>query len=74
MAVDIEISGNLVAGDKRHQVMKLEKVLNAREVLIKLGIEPDMVGLIVINGIQSELEDRVPLDCRLCFYPHLSGG
>jgi hypothetical protein len=44
------------------------------EVAVLLGVDPDEIGLIVINGIQSELDDLVPHNCRLCFFPPMSGG
>ena len=31
------------------------------------GLNPEEIGLITINGVQSELEDPVPPDCRLVF-------
>jgi hypothetical protein len=37
-------------------------------------LNPEQVGLITINGVQSELQDALPPDCRLCFFPYLSGG
>jgi hypothetical protein len=43
-------------------------------VAILLGVDPQQVGLIVINGVQSEMQDPVPPDCRLCFFPYMSGG
>ena len=39
-----------------------------------LELNPDEIGLIVINGVQSEFQDPVPPDCRLCFFPPMSGG
>ena len=40
----------------------------------QLGLKPEEIGLITINGVQSELEDVVPPDGRLCFFPPISGG
>jgi hypothetical protein len=40
----------------------------------QLGLKPDEIGLISINGVQSELEDGVPPGGRLCFFPPVSGG
>ncbi len=48
--------------------------MTVREVINMLGITQEDIGLIVINGVQSELDDTVPIDCRLCFFPYLSGG
>ncbi len=48
--------------------------MTVQEVAILLGLNPDEIGLISINGVQSEMEDPVPPDCRLCFFPPMSGG
>ena len=48
--------------------------MSVREVATMLGLNPEEVGLITINSVQSELEDLVSTDCRLCFFPYVSGG
>ena len=48
--------------------------MTVREIVDLLGLDPDSIGLIVINGVQSEIEDPVPPDGRLCFFPPVSGG
>ncbi len=48
--------------------------MTVREIVDLLGLDPDSIGLIVINGVQSEIEDAVPPDGRLCFFPPVSGG
>jgi hypothetical protein len=48
--------------------------MNVQEVAIFIGLNPDEIGLIAIYGVQSEMEDSVPPDCRLCFFPPMSGG
>lgn len=74
MPVEIELFGQLAPGVKRRQSLTLERPMNAREVAILVGLHPDEIGLIAIDGAQSELEDPVPPDCRLCFFPPVSGG
>ena len=74
MAVDLELFGQLLPGTQRRQTLSLEGPLTVQDVAILLGLDPAEVGLIVINGVQSEMEDRVPPDCRLCFFPPVSGG
>jgi hypothetical protein len=32
-------------------------------------LDPEQVGLIIVNGIQSELDDLIPLNSRVCLYP-----
>jgi hypothetical protein len=48
--------------------------MTVEEVAISLGLNPDEIGLISINGVQSEMEDSVLPGCRLCFFPPMSGG
>lgn len=74
MAVEIELFGNISPETPRKQNLVLERSMTIREVINMLGITTEEVGLIVVNGVQSELDDPVPFDCRLCFFPHLSGG
>ena len=74
MAVDVELFGQLLPGVQRRQTLSLERSLTVQDVAILLGLDPTEVGLIVIDGVQSEMDDRVPLDCRLCFFPPVSGG
>ena len=74
MAVEIELFGNISPQVQRLFSLSLERSMTVREVMTKLGIDSQEVGLIVIDGVQREIEDPVPLDCRLCFFPYLSGG
>jgi len=74
VAVDVELFGQLLPGARRRQTLNLEGQLTVQDMTILLGLDPAEVGLIVINGVQSEMEDRVPPDCRLCFFPPVSGG
>ena len=74
MDVTIELSGQLLPGRPRSQTLKLEHTMTVQGVALLLGLEPEEVGLIAINGVQSEMDDPVPPDARLCFFPHLSGG
>ena len=74
MAVDVELFGQLLPDMPRRQTLTLEHPMTVQEVAILLGLNPDDVGLMAINGIQSEMPDLVPPDCRLCFFPPMSGG
>jgi len=74
VAVDVELFGQLSPGVQRRQTLSLERPATVYEVTILLGLDPQEVGLIVINGVQSEMQDPVPPDCRLCFFPYMSGG
>jgi len=74
VAVDIELFGHLLPGAQRRQRLRLERPMTAQDVAILLGLDPAEVGLVVINGVQSEMGDPVPPDCRLCFFPPVAGG
>ena len=74
MIVEIELFGQLAPALQRRQTLTLEDLMTVHEVANFLGLDPDEIGLISINGIQSEMDDPVPPDCRLCFFPPMSGG
>jgi hypothetical protein len=74
VSIEVELSGQLLPGTPRRLTLVLEREMTVREVVGRLGLDPEEVGLIVINGVQSELEDPVPADGRVCFYPPMMGG
>jgi len=74
MTVDIELFGQLSPGLPRRQTLLLGCGTTVREVVVQLGLEPEAIGLIVMDGILKEMHDPVPPDCRLCFFPPVSGG
>jgi hypothetical protein len=74
MALDIELAGQLLPGTDRRLTLDVDRAMTVREVVDRLGLDPDEIGLIVVNGIQSELEDQLPLEGRVCFYPPMTGG
>jgi len=39
-----------------------------------LGLNSEEIGLVTIDGVQSEMQVPLTPDCRLCFFPYLSGG
>ena len=74
MVVDIELFGQLALHLPRRQTLTMERPMTAEQVAIQLGLNPDDIGLMSINGVQVELRELVPPDCRLCFFPPMSGG
>ncbi len=74
MEIEVEVFGQLLPGQPRKRMIALDHPHTVREVALLLGLNPDQVGLIAINGSQRELEDEVPPGSRLCFFPPLSGG
>ncbi len=73
--MNIEIFGQLLPGQPRKQVKDLSAPETARKVAESIGLDPEEIGLITINGVQSRLEDRIESDdTRLCFFPYITGG
>jgi molybdopterin converting factor small subunit len=72
--VNVELFGQLAPGTQRRQSLTLDRPMTVREVASLLEIDTDHIGLIAINNVQSEPDDWVPPDCRLCFFPPMSGG
>ncbi len=74
MPVDIELFGVLAPHLPRRHKVTGEGTVTIAQVAELLQLNPDEVGLIVLDGRQSEWEDLVPTNCRLCFFPPVSGG
>jgi hypothetical protein len=74
VALDVELAGQLLPGTDRRLTLVLDRAVTVREVVDRLGMDPEEIGLIVVNGVQSELEDLLPLEGRVCFYPPMTGG
>ncbi len=72
--MDIELFGQLASGEHRRQTLTLETPMPVYDVASLIGVNPEEVGLITIDGIQSLMQDEVPLTCRLCFFPPMTGG
>jgi hypothetical protein len=72
--VNVELFGQLAQGRQRRQALTLDRPMTVREVAGLLQIDPDYIGLVAIDNVQCELDDWVPLACRLCFFPPMSGG
>ncbi len=74
MAVDVELFGQLAPQVARRQSLALERPTPVQDTALQLGLKLDDIGLVSINGVQVELQELVPLNCRLCFFPPMSGG
>jgi molybdopterin converting factor small subunit len=74
VTVNVELFGQLAPQAPRQLTLTLERPTTVEQIATQLGLALDQIGLIAINGIQVELTDAVPPDCRLCFFPPLSGG
>jgi molybdopterin converting factor small subunit len=74
VAVDIEVFGQLLPHQPRRRNIELQQTATVRDLARVIGLNVDEIGLIMINGVQSGLEDSVKPDSRLCFFPYVSGG
>jgi molybdopterin converting factor small subunit len=73
--VEVRIFGPLW----EHLPAELELDLEGRamavaDLLARLGLDPEEVGIITVNGRQSFLDDIAPADGRVCIFPPMSGG
>ncbi len=74
MDITVELGGQLLPDTPRNLTLTLKHPTTVRDLMALMNLEADEVGLIVINGVQSELEDMISTGCRICFFPYLSGG
>jgi hypothetical protein len=72
--IEVELFGQLLPNKPRKQVLKLEHQVSVQDVALQIGLNPKELGLMTMNGVQSDLEEMVQPNCRLCFFPYLSGG
>lgn len=74
MSIEIELFGQLLPRAQRRQTLETKRSKSVQEVANILGLKAEEIGLITIDGVQSEMEDTVEPGCRLCFFPYMSGG
>lgn len=74
MSIDVELFGQLIQNKQRRQALNLISPVLIRDVITMLGLKEEEIGLITVDGVQSELEDLVHPGSRLCFFPPMSGG
>jgi molybdopterin converting factor small subunit len=74
MKISVELFGQLSPPSPRRQILDLASQATVQDAAEKLGLNPEEIGMVTINGVQSEMEDVLVQDCRLCFFPYLSGG
>lgn len=74
MKISVELFGQLALPSPRRQTLDLAEGATVQEAASILGLNAEEIGLITINGVQSEMHDHLISDCRLCFFPYISGG
>jgi sulfur carrier protein ThiS len=73
--VEIRVFGGLW----KHLAPRVELDLEGRNVRVAdliahLDIDPSEVGIVTVDGRQSNLEEPVPTDSRVCIFPPMFGG
>jgi molybdopterin converting factor small subunit len=74
LEISVELFGQLRKGQNKILTVQLPVGSTVMDAVNQLGLDPEMVGMIIINGIQSELTDPLPTHCRLALFPYISGG
>jgi sulfur carrier protein ThiS len=73
--VDIRIYGALWDHLEPRLTVDLEgDEVSAADLLVRLAIDPDEVGIVTVNGRQVPLTERIPPEARVCIFSPLSGG
>jgi molybdopterin converting factor small subunit len=44
------------------------------DLLARLDIDPTVVGIVTVDRRQSDLDEIVPADSRVCIFPPMFGG
>jgi hypothetical protein len=73
--VEVRIFGDLW----KHLAPRLELDLEGRDVrmadlITQLDIDPSEVGIVTIDRCQSNLDEIVSADSRVCIFPPMFGG
>ena len=74
MALDIEVFGQLLPGKPRRWTLEIKGSSTVSDLAREIGLDLSEIGLVVIDGVQSKLDDVVKPDSRLCFFPYVTGG
>ena len=74
MAVEVELFGQLLPDQPRQRTIEIKGPSRVCDLACVIGLDTAEIGLIAIDGVQSELDDFVGPDSRLCFFPYVSGG
>jgi hypothetical protein len=74
VALEIEIFGQLLPGQPRKRTMEAPAQATVRDIANTIGLDITEIGLVSIDGVQSQIDEKVRPDSRLCFFPYLAGG
>ncbi len=74
MEIEVELFGQLATDMDRKQTLLVETRSTAGDVANMLRLDPSLIGLITIDGVQKKMDDPISAGSRLCFFPPMSGG
>jgi hypothetical protein len=74
MSIEIELFGQFASNRQRLQTWEIKKPMLIRDVMEKLDLKDEEIGLISVNGVLSDPDELVHPGSRLCFFPPMSGG
>ena len=74
LEISVELFGQLSPLSPRRQALDLANHATVQDAAKLLELNADEIGLITINGVQSEMQDQLTSDSRLCFFPYITGG
>lgn len=74
LTLDVELFGIFAQGRQARHSLTLAGPLPIGELAQLLGLRSEDVGLIVVDGVQTEPESIITHNCRVCFFPPMSGG
>jgi len=73
--IEIRIFGPLWEHLEPSQELDLEgHEVAVADLIARLGIDPVEVGIVTVDGRQSNLDEIIRADGRVCIFPPMSGG
>lgn len=49
-------------------------IITVADLLARLDVDASEVGIVTVDGRQSNFDKFVPASCRVCIFPFMSGG
>jgi molybdopterin converting factor small subunit len=74
LEIEVELFGQLAADGEKKRILEVQEGCTAREAAEEVNLEPNLVGLVTVNGVQQNMNTQLVQGCRLCFFPPMSGG
>ena len=72
--ITVKLFANLREGRQKQYQFKPEGIKTAGDIITRLGIKPEEVAILLINGRHSKPEDAVKDDDLVALFPASGGG